>query len=63
MYSTGRMTIESFLNWFQKFVEFSKATKDFTVLILHGDSTHTKNLEVTDYARENGISLLCLPSH
>ncbi|KAK9739011.1 DDE superfamily endonuclease [Popillia japonica] len=58
------MTAESFLIWFRKFVEFSKATKDFPVLlILDGYSTHTKSLEVIDYARESGVSLLCLPPH
>lgn len=58
------MTAELFLAWFKKFVAFSKASKDFPVLlILDGHSTHTKNLEVIDYARENGVSLLCLPPH
>lgn len=52
VHSTGWMTAESFLVWFRKFVEFSKASKDFPVLlILDGHSTHTKNLEVIDYAR------------
>lgn len=64
MHSTGWMTAASFLVWFRKFVEFSKASKDFPVLlILDGHSTHTKNLEVIDYARESGVSLLCLPPH
>lgn len=58
------MTTELFLVWFKKFVAFSKASKDFPVLlILDGHSTHTKNLDVIDYARDNGVSLLCLPPH
>ncbi|KAK9679406.1 DDE superfamily endonuclease [Popillia japonica] len=62
VHSTGRMTAESFLIWFRKFVEFSKATKYFPVLLILDDhSTHTKNLEVIDYATESGVSLLCLP--
>ena len=64
VHSTGWMTAELFLVWFKKFVVFSKASKDFPVLlILDGHSTHTKNLEVIDYARDNGVSLLCLPPH
>lgn len=64
VHSTGWMTAASFLVWFRKFVEFSKASNDFPVLlILDGHSTHTKNLEVIDYARESGVSLLCLPPH
>ena len=63
-HSTGWMTTELFLVWFKKFVAFSKASKDFPVLlVLDGHSTHTKNLDVIDYARDNGVSLLCLPPH
>ncbi|KAK2710071.1 hypothetical protein QYM36_013670 [Artemia franciscana] len=48
----------------KKIVAFSKASKDFLVLlILDGHSTHTKNLEVKDYARDNGASLPFLPPH
>ncbi|XP_022905457.1 uncharacterized protein [Onthophagus taurus] len=58
------MTAELFLVWFRRFVEFSKASKDFPVLlILDGHSRHAKNLQVIDYARESGVTLLCLPPH
>lgn len=64
VHSTGWMNAQLFLIWFKKFVAFSKASKEFPVLlILDGHSTHTKNLEVIDYARKNGVSLLCLPPH
>lgn len=64
VHSTGWMTAQLFLVWLKKFVTFSKASKDFPVLlILDGHSTHTKSLETIDYARENGVSLLCLPPH
>ena len=32
-------------------------------VILDGHSTHTKNLELIDLARENGVVMLCLPPH
>lgn len=61
VHSTGWMTAQLFLVWLKRFVTFSKASKDFPVLlILDGHSTHTKSLETIDYARENGVSLLCL---
>ena len=33
------------------------------LLILDGHSTHTKNLELIDLGRGNGVVLLCLPPH
>ena len=42
----------------------SGASKNNPVLlILDGHSTHNKNLELIDLARENGFVLLCLPLH
>lgn len=62
--SSGWMTTELFIVWFEKFIDFSKATKESPVLlILDGHSTHTKNLQLIDMARENGVVLLCLPPH
>ncbi|KAJ8937648.1 hypothetical protein NQ318_002162 [Aromia moschata] len=40
------------------------ATKDSPVLLLlDGHHTHTKNLEVIDYAKQHGVVLLCFPLH
>ncbi|KAG8239327.1 hypothetical protein J437_LFUL019021 [Ladona fulva] len=47
-----------------KFVEFSCPSPDKQVLlILNGNSTHTKSIELTDYAHSNNAILLCLPPH
>lgn len=64
VYQTGWMTSDLFFKWFQNFVAFSKATKDNPVLLtLDGHSTHTKNMTLIDYARDNGVIILCLPPH
>lgn len=63
-HETGWINSELFCKWLEKFVTFSKATKDNVVLlILDGHSTHTKNMALIDYARDNGVILLCLPPH
>lgn len=63
-HESGWMTIEIFEKWFTKFIEFSKATKDKTVLlILDGHASHTKNLKVIEMARNNGVIILCFPPH
>ncbi|KAJ8943765.1 hypothetical protein NQ318_011977 [Aromia moschata] len=61
---SGWITIEVFLKWFKKFIEFSNAKKETPVVLLFdGHASHTKNLEVIDLAREKGIILLCFPPH
>ncbi|XP_049799632.1 uncharacterized protein LOC126234936 [Schistocerca nitens] len=61
---TGWMTKELFLTWFKKFIAFTGALKERPILlILDGHKRHTKNLELIDVARENGVVLLCLPPH
>lgn len=61
---SGWITTELFLVWLKKFAHFSKASKDSPVLlILDGHSTHTKSLDIIDFARDNGVVLLCLPPH
>ena len=60
----GWMTKDVFLVWFQHFVKASGASKQNRVLlILDGHMTHTKNLEVIELARDNGVSIICLPPH
>ena len=63
-HKTGWMQMDIFTTWFKHFIRSSGASKNNTVLlILDGHSTHTKNLELIDLARENGVVLLCLPPH
>lgn len=63
-HKTGYMQTDIFTRWFKKFVEFSQAKPDNPVLLLlDGHATHVKNLEVIDFARENGVHILCFPPH
>lgn len=60
----GWITSKIFFDWFQSFVNFSKPTKEKPVLLLlDGHASHTKNIELIDYARENNVILLCTPPH
>ena len=61
---SGWMQSDIFLKWLQHFIRCSGASKvNQVLLILDGHATHTKNVEALDYARENGVYMLCLPPH
>lgn len=61
---SGWVQIPIFTNWFKHFLEFTKLTKeDPVLLILDGHYSHTRNIEVLDLARENGVVILSLPPH
>lgn len=61
---SGWMQMEIFVEWFNHFLKHSAASvNNPCLLILDGHSTHTNNLEVTDLARNHGVTLLCLPPH
>ena len=63
-HKSGWMQLEIFVEWFKLFLKSTGATKENPVfLILDSLSTHTMNMEVIDFARANGIVLLCLPPH
>lgn len=63
-HSSGWIQSHIFLSWFEKFIEFSKPSKDKPVLLLlDGHATHTKNIKLIEMARENHVSLLCFPPH
>ncbi|KAJ8972235.1 hypothetical protein NQ317_017559 [Molorchus minor] len=63
-HTSGWMQKEIFLSWFDQFISFSKPSKEHPVLLLlDGHTTHTKNLDVIDKAREKGVVLLCFPPH
>ncbi|CAH2014478.1 unnamed protein product [Acanthoscelides obtectus] len=56
---SGWMTMEVFFEWFKKFIKFSGAKKETPVLLLFdGHASHTKNIDVIDLARDNGVILL-----
>jgi hypothetical protein len=61
---SGRIQQHIFTQWFQHSLRFSKPTnEDPAVLVFDGHYSHTINLDVTDMARENHVSLACLPPH
>ena len=63
-HKSGWMQLHIFVDWFKHFLQVTGAAPTNPVLlILDGHSTHTKNLEVIEMARENGVVLLCLPPH
>ena len=46
------------------FVKFIQPTKSYPILIIiDGHKTHTKNLDLINFAGDIGIILLSLPSH
>nr|CAI5836202.1 unnamed protein product [Callosobruchus analis] len=60
----GWITLKIFFDSFKSFVKFTGASKEKQVLlILDEHASHTKNIEVIDYAREHHVILLCTPPH
>lgn len=61
---TGWMKLDIFQCWFDHFLAHSKPSHDEPLLlILDGHLSHTKNLNVILKARENNVTILCLPPH
>lgn len=50
--------------WFTHFLKCVKPTEDDPVLlILDGHATHTKNINLLEQARQNHVSIICIPPH
>lgn len=61
---SGWMQTDIFYRWQEKRIQFTHASKEHPVLlILDAHSTHTKNVEFLELARENGVVMLCFPLH
>jgi hypothetical protein len=61
---SGWIQTDIFTQWFRQFISVAKPTiGDPVLLILDGHNSHTTNLEVIKRARENNVSILCLPPH
>jgi len=61
---SGWMNGDIFVKCLQHFIDFEKPTTEKpVVMILDGHSSHTKNVEVLELARANGVVLLSLPPH
>ncbi|KAE9542269.1 hypothetical protein AGLY_003396 [Aphis glycines] len=53
---SGWMQTDIFYRWLQKFIQFTHASKNnLVILLLDGHATHTKNINLIDLARENGV--------
>ncbi|XP_025829080.1 uncharacterized protein LOC112904074 [Agrilus planipennis] len=62
----GLITSELFVQWLQhciKCTKLEKSDQKQMLLMLDGHSTHTKNLEAIELAREYGIVMLSFPAH
>jgi hypothetical protein len=63
-HKAGWIQKESFTQWFKHFVSYVKPSKeDPVILTLDGHYSHTRNIEVIDFAREKGVIIVCLPPH
>lgn len=61
---SGWIQSHLFTQWLDHFITHVKPSpEDPVVLIFDGHYTHTRNLDVINKARENNISLVCLPPH
>ncbi|XP_070529630.1 tigger transposable element-derived protein 1-like [Cardiocondyla obscurior] len=64
---SGWIVESLFVQWLQHFIKHLKLQKEphqqQILLILDGHTTHTKNLEAINLAREYGIVMLSLPAH
>lgn len=61
---TGYINSDLFVKWLKLFIKHVKPSTESKVLILlDGHTTHSKNLEAINLARQNGIILLQLPGH
>lgn len=59
----GWMSTEIFVKWLHHFQSFVKASHDDKVLlIVDGHASH-KSFEALNFAKENGIEIVCLPPH
>lgn len=61
---SGYINSALFVQWMKHFVDTVKPSVDKRVLLLlDGHTTHSKNLEALQIARENGVIMLQLPGH
>jgi len=61
---SGWMTSDIFLKFVTHFVQFVRPSRDKPcLLVLDGHASHTKSLQVLNYATENGVIMLSLPPH
>eukprot|EP00794_Sanderia_malayensis_P008380 gene8380-9279_t len=60
----GWIDSSTFMSYMKHLVKHVKPNKDnIVLLILDGHKTHAKNIELLEYAKENGVIMLSLPPH
>lgn len=53
-----------FTDWFKHFIKHTRPSEESPVLlILDGHYSHSRNLDVLNLARENHVSIVCIPPH
>ena len=63
-HKVGCIQKDSFTQRCKHFVRFVKpSTQDPVILTLDVHYSHSRNIEVIDCARENGVHVVCLPLH
>lgn len=61
---SGWVQTNIFTKWFDHFLKFAKPTKECPILlVLDGHSTHKRNIDVINMARENHVTIICIPPH
>lgn len=62
-HKSGWINKDTFILWFKKFLEFSNPSREKPVLLLlDGNKSHTKSLEI-NLARERNVVTLAFPPH
>lgn len=61
---SGWITTELFTKWFDHFLTTTKPTTESPVLLVFdGHSTHTRNIDIIEKARQNHVTIISLPPH
>ncbi|ESO05782.1 hypothetical protein HELRODRAFT_171453 [Helobdella robusta] len=61
---SGWVQSHLFTEWFSHFIDHTNPTSESPVLlVLDGLYSHTRNLDVIIKAKENHVTIICLPSH
>lgn len=64
VHPSGWVQSHIFTQWFQHFIQHTKPTAEAPVLlILDGQYSHTRNIDVIDLAHENHVTIISLPPH
>lgn len=61
---SGWITTELFTKWFDHFLTTTKPTPESPVLLVFdGHTSHTRNIEIIEKARQNHVTIISLPPH